>query len=323
VATEPATAAAGAGTAPLLIRRHRAGAGLRWVQGGLRLFARQPLVLVVLVGLGPLVLSTLQIVVPLLGIFLTYLMAPAVSLGALNVCRAVQSGTTAGPANYLAALRDAPARRHLLQLGVYYALVAGIMALVVSQAGGDAPGVSGAPAAQTAPAPAPAGAAATPAPTPQAAAPAPGAASVPATDAAPLGDAVQPLPRLSPLVLLLLAVVGIPFAMSICFAPALAGWHGMPAAKALFFSFFACWRNRTALLVYLLSLLGLSVLAVSFLGALIDILNAKAGLAPYLLLAPLLFLMLAIFQSAHLVMIDAVIDDGRAPAPGAAGHAGS
>jgi hypothetical protein len=42
------------------------------------------------------------------------------------------------------------------------------------------------------------------------------------------------------------------FALALWFAPVLAAWEGMPAGKALFYSFFASVRNWSAFLVYLL-----------------------------------------------------------------------
>lgn len=42
----------------------------------------------------------------------------------------------------------------------------------------------------------------------------------------------------------------IPMQLAFWFAPMLAAWHGMPAPKALFFSFFAALRNWRAFLVY-------------------------------------------------------------------------
>jgi len=50
--------------------------------------------------------------------------------------------------------------------------------------------------------------------------------------------------------LMLAAVAGTPVVMAFWFAPVLAAWDGMGAAKALFFSFFAGWRNWRAFLVY-------------------------------------------------------------------------
>lgn len=40
------------------------------------------------------------------------------------------------------------------------------------------------------------------------------------------------------------------------FAPALVGWHQIPITQALFYSWIACWRNKSAFLVYGLCWLG-------------------------------------------------------------------
>lgn len=88
-----------------------------------------------------------------------------------------------------------------------------------------------------------------------------------------------------------------PLLMAYWFAPVLAAWHGLSAAKALFFSLVACWINWRAFLVYGLSLaavaaiipgilLGLLVLifpgAANFMAALVTI-------PVMLVLAPIVF----------------------------------
>jgi hypothetical protein len=50
--------------------------------------------------------------------------------------------------------------------------------------------------------------------------------------------------------LIVAAAAGTPVVMAFWFAPVLAAWDGMGAAKALFFSFFAGWRNWRAFLIY-------------------------------------------------------------------------
>lgn len=59
------------------------------------------------------------------------------------------------------------------------------------------------------------------------------------------------------------AIAGTPVVMAFWFAPVLSAWEGMNAPKALFFSFFAGWRNWRAFLVYgaVLSLLGIALSA--------------------------------------------------------------
>jgi len=50
--------------------------------------------------------------------------------------------------------------------------------------------------------------------------------------------------------LIVASLAGTPVVMAFWFAPVLIAWQGMGAAKALFFSFFASWRNWRAFLVY-------------------------------------------------------------------------
>jgi len=50
--------------------------------------------------------------------------------------------------------------------------------------------------------------------------------------------------------LMLAALAGTPVLMAFWFAPVLAAWDRMSAAKSLFFSFFAMWRNWRAFCVY-------------------------------------------------------------------------
>lgn len=61
--------------------------------------------------------------------------------------------------------------------------------------------------------------------------------------------------------LIIAAVAGTPVVMAFWFAPVLVAWDGMGAAKALFFSFFASWRNWRAFLVYgaVLALAGMAL----------------------------------------------------------------
>jgi len=73
------------------------------------------------------------------------------------------------------------------------------------------------------------------------------------------------------------------------FAPVLAAWHGMPAPKALFFSFFAAARNWRAFLVYGLA----GVAALGLLTAIIfNVQRAQAG--PQIV-PTLVFLLLVVF----------------------------
>lgn len=73
--------------------------------------------------------------------------------------------------------------------------------------------------------------------------------------------------------LLLRFVILLPVEMAMWFAPVFVGWHRIPAGKAMFFSFFACWRNRWALLTYAIAMLALSA---TFGGLLLSAVQALA-----------------------------------------------
>lgn len=86
------------------------------------------------------------------------------------------------------------------------------------------------------------------------------------------GDVIAELLRartksIEPLIMagLTFAALYAPVTAALWFAPALVGWHNMPASKALFFSFFATWRNWRALLVYFIGLLAVWAIALGLL----------------------------------------------------------
>jgi hypothetical protein len=85
----------------------------------------------------------------------------------------------------------------------------------------------------------------------------------------------------------------VPVQLAFWFAPVLAAWHGMPAPKALFFSFFAAARNWRAFLVYGLA----GAAALGLLTALIyNVQRAQAG--PQIV-PTLVFLLLVVFVPVY------------------------
>jgi hypothetical protein len=81
----------------------------------------------------------------------------------------------------------------------------------------------------------------------------------------------------------------IPVQLAFWFAPVLAAWHGMPAPKALFFSFFAAARNWRALLVY--GLAGAAALGLIT----VVIFNVQRAQAGPQIVPTLVFLLLVVF----------------------------
>lgn len=107
-------------------------------------------------------------------------------------------------------------------------------------------------------------------------------------------------------------VASTPLMMAYWFAPILAGWKGLTAGKAMFFSFVACWRNWPAFLVFAL---GLAVVALipGFLVGVLGAISPLLGTLPALLLP--LVLIPVVFASFYINACD-VFGDFAAPPGG-------
>jgi hypothetical protein len=102
-------------------------------------------------------------------------------------------------------------------------------------------------------------------------------------------------------------LVYVPVLMLTWFAPQLVAWHRQPVAKALFFSLFACWRNRWPFLVLGLAFAAL-VMAVSWL---FSMLMSLLGVSPQLgsmLLAPIALLLTTVAYSTQYPIYRAVLE---------------
>jgi hypothetical protein len=108
-----------------------------------------------------------------------------------------------------------------------------------------------------------------------------------------------------------------PVLMLTWFSPQLVAWHRQPVVKAMFFSFFACWRNRWPFLVLALILMALS-LGVGWLTT--ELLRAL-GLSPQatsMLFAPVAMVMTAIGYATQYPIYRAIIEPNAEGAPPAA-----
>ncbi len=99
--------------------------------------------------------------------------------------------------------------------------------------------------------------------------------------------------------LIIAAAAGTPVVMAFWFAPVLAAWDAMGAAKALFFSFFAGWRNWRAFLLYgaVLALAGAALSVVLVTAALM--LRGQPDLLRLGLIAAVLVTMPTLFGSFY------------------------
>jgi hypothetical protein len=244
--------------------------GLAWITEGYRLFAKSPLLLVLLI-LTYWFLMIASNVVPVLGPLVATALIPTFSVGLMVACRALDRGEAAEMNQLFAGFRtNFPV---LLRLGLTY-LVSTMAILAISALfdGGTLMkmmllGVH------------------------------------PAADFAD-DDGLL----LATEVALLLFV---PVLMGFWFAPMLAAWHGVPAFKSLFFSYFACLRNLRAFLVYgvVLAILSIAVPAVVF-AVLAAILQTQGAKLAVIVVMPFFFVLVAtVFASFYTSYRDIFRDD--------------
>jgi hypothetical protein len=183
--------------------------GWNWIVEGFRLFRTNPALLTFLVFGYWLTLVFLNLV-PLLGVVLAPLCVPALSVGVMNGCRALERETPNGFGLLFSGFGKN--RNTLLILGAAYFL--GSLAVFAGSALVDGGALLGVMMAGQQP-----------------------------------PDDLLESDRLL-LALQVTLILMVPMLMAFWFAPMLAAWNDMPAVKALFFSFFACLRNWRPFLVY-------------------------------------------------------------------------
>ena len=115
----------------------------------------------------------------------------------------------------------------------------------------------------------------------------------------PAGDPETIAASFNPLAVLVAMACYIPVAMLFWFAPVLVAWHDVPPAKALFFSFVGCWRNRGAFVLYGALWIGVA-LAVSFgLSALMQVLGVGQEMALAVLMPASILVTSALYCSFY------------------------
>ena len=255
----------------------RAATGWRWVRDGFALLRKQPIALLAITFLNLMLLS-LSVVIPLVGAVSPLVLTPALMVGLMHAARAAEAGRMPSPGLLFAGFRDAggTAWRPLLILGAFNAAATlAALALAALADGGTLMRLA----------------------TGQA-----GADEVGPDDSSMLYAAI------------VFVLVYTPIQMAMWYAPLFAAWHSVPPAKALFFSFFAVWRNKWTFLVF-----GAGWFAVAFVASLaVRLLDAMLGDSPVLLsmlLSPLsLVLITAVYCSFWASYRDAVVDAQAGPA---------
>lgn len=196
-----------------------AGRGVHWMRGGFRVLMKQPLAYSTLFMVFLFGLMAIVLGLPGLGWLLGLVLVPAANVGFVLASEATEAGRVPTPAALVAALRGPRARvAAVLQIGVAYALCA-LLAMVLADL--IDPGFD-----------------------------ARMRESMGAAQPTPPDDATQAG-------LLLRLLLPLPITLLFWHAPVIVHRTGMGAAKAVFASALACWRNRAAFVVYGLSWLGL------------------------------------------------------------------
>lgn len=127
----------------------------------------------------------------------------------------------------------------------------------------------------------------------------------------------QPAPVIDPQALLVqcaaLAVVLV--IMSVAwYAPMLAAWHGMRVGKAMFFSMAACWRNKTAFIMFGLGWTIAGFFSVVLMSLAIAALG-NGALANALVAIMLMLLIGAMYCSVYVTYSTVFVPDTTPPAP--------
>ena len=189
--------------------------------------------------------------VPLIGQPIASLIMPILSLSVLNTCRAVDEGRKAGPELMLSGFKSQMVGT-LVTIGGFY-LLGTIAALALTSLfdGGTLIGIMSGTIAL---------------------------------------DPDAGLPNLT-VPMLIAMTLSLPVLMAYWFAPILAGWWRQPAAKALFFSFYACAKNWRPFLAYGFALF-------IFMGLLPGIVVAVAGM-----IAPMLATIMVLMMPMVLVPV--------------------
>jgi hypothetical protein len=248
--------------------------GVLWVRQGIMTFVRQPLALSGLFLLYMMALSLLS-ALPLIGNLVALALLPAVTLGLMVATREADRGKFPMPTLILSAFQAGRERlRAMLLLGVIYAL--GFMAVLGISALFD-----GGQFAQVY------------------------LGNAELSQEVVLSDEFQRAMWVGMLCYL-------PLAMLFWHAPALVYWCGKSPAESLFYSLMACWGNKGALAIFMLSWMAVFMLA----GLLLSLLAGLFGspqLLTVMLFAAALTLAAMFFSSFYFTFRDSFSHDDGEP----------
>jgi hypothetical protein len=238
----------------MIVRTLPARAGLTWLRDALRLYRRQPFAFTSLVILYTIGVSLLAYV-PFVGLPLAAVLVPFGTLGLTLAGRDAERGKMPMPTLMVEPFRDQQQRKALALLGFVNATLVLVLVTLISLLAADELAQWKLVDGQIDPA-----------------------------------SAGQNFPWDA---IIVAALVYLPILMVTWFAPQLVAWHRLPIAKALFFSFFTCWRNRWPFLMLAAALSALSLAVIFLVTQLLQMFGASPELAS-MLFAPIALILISI-----------------------------
>ena len=238
----------------MLVRTLPARAGLTWLRDALTLYRRQPFAFTSLVILYTIGVSLLAYV-PFIGLPLAAVLIPFGTLGLTLAGRDAERGKIPMPNLMVEPFRDSQQRKALALLGFVNAALVLLLVTLVSLLAADELANWKFVDGQVDPT-----------------------------------SAGQNFPWDA---VVAAALAYVPILMVTWFAPQLVAWHQLPIGKAMFFSFFTCWRNRWPFLVLGAALFALSFAVIFIVTQLLQMFGASAQLAS-MLFAPMALILISV-----------------------------
>lgn len=223
--------------------------GWAWLREGLQLWRRSP-ALITFATFGYLLSIVVMSMVPVLGQLAASLLMPALSVGVLNACRAVDAGRKIGPDVLFSGFKTN--LQTLVAVGGMY--LAGTILVLMMVSLVDDGSLFALMRGED-------------------------------IEAGVSGDSTLGF------TLLVALALSTPVMMAYWFAPVLAAWWKVPAAKAVFFSFYACLRNWRPFLAYAI---GLAIFGAILPGIVIGVVSMVSPMLGSLLSLPIPLIILPV-----------------------------
>ncbi len=261
----------------MVVKTLPASAGLKWLRDAWALYRRQPFAFTALVILYTMAISLLAYV-PLIGMPLAAVLVPFGTIGLTLAGRDAERGVMPMPVIMAEPFRDSKQRKALASLGFINATMVLLLVSLVSILAAD------------------------------------DLANWQVVDGRI--DAVSAGQNFPWDAIAVAAALYVPILMLTWFAPQLVAWHRQPVGKALFFSFFACWRNRWAFLTLAAAMIALSSAVIIVSTQLLQAFGVSPQLAS-MLFAPVVLVLISVGYATQYPIYRSLIDtpDGPAPVP--------